>query len=239
MGIIGMQQRLAVVLAPDLELGQRMMLVAFDEQQIAGRNTPDLVFQGRLRLAAQLVHDDPAPVGHDHDLAAAGLAVAVRILARLVDVEAVMRVLDHRNPEAPLDEARNELLDQRGLAASRPSRESEYFHPDPSRRIAPAKSVIVSGRHSHADIANGTAHFAFGKNSCSPPILYPAIVFCPSGETTQSTNAWPKAFLTFGCFSGFTSMIPYWLNKRRSPSTAMTRFPRFLNEIQVPRSARM
>src|SRR5256885_16138651 len=54
--------------------------------------------------------------------------MAVRILARLVDVEAVMRVLDHRYPEAAFDEARNELLDQGGLAASRPSGEAEDLH---------------------------------------------------------------------------------------------------------------
>src|SRR5712692_6295695 len=148
-----------------------MALVALDQQQVAWRDALDLLLERGLGLAAQLVHDDPAFLGHHHHLAAAGLAVAIRILARLVDVEAVMRVLDHRYPEASFDEARDELLDQRGLAASRPSRESEYFHPDPSRRIAPAKSVIVSGRHSHADIARETAHFAFGKNNCSPPIL--------------------------------------------------------------------
>src|SRR6266704_1160739 len=128
MPILRMQQRLAVFAAPDFELRQRMMLVALDEQQIAGRNALDLVLQRRLRLPAELVHDDPAPVGDDHDLAAAGLAVAVRILARLVDVEAVMRVLDHRYPETAFDEARNELLDQRGLAASRPSGEAEDLH---------------------------------------------------------------------------------------------------------------
>src|SRR6266487_3429214 len=126
--VLRIQQGLAVVLAPNLELRQRMMLVAFNKQQIAGRNALDLVLQGGLRLAAQLVHHDPAPVGHDHDLAAAGLAVTVGILARLINVEAVMRVLDHRYPETAPDEARNELLDQGGLAASRPSGEAEDLH---------------------------------------------------------------------------------------------------------------
>src|SRR5712672_23453 len=104
------------------------MLLALDEQQVARRNAVNLVLQRRLRLTAELVDDDPAPVGQDHDLAAAGLAVAVRILARLVDIEAVMRVLDHRYPETALDEARNELLDQGGLAAPRPSGEAENLH---------------------------------------------------------------------------------------------------------------
>src|SRR5882672_2900126 len=216
-----------------------MALVALDEQQVAWRHALDLLFERGLRLAAQLVHDDPAFLGHHHHLAAARPAVAVGILARLVDVEAVMRVLDHRYPEAPFDEARDELFDQRGLAASRPSRESEYFHPECGRRTVPAKSIIVSGRHSRADIAGETAHFASGKNSCSPPILYPAIVFCPSGEMTQSTNAWPRSFFTLGCLAGFTSITPYWLNRRLSPSTATASSPRFLNEIQVPRSERM
>src|SRR5207245_11732193 len=113
------------------------------------------------------------------------------------------------------------------------------FIPNQAGGSRPAKSVIVSGRHSHADIANGTAHFAFGKNSCSPPILYPAIVFCPSGETTQSTNAWPRSFFTLGCLAGFTSITPYSLNRCLSPSTTLSSSPQFLNEIQVPRSARM
>ena len=39
-----------------------------------------------------------------------------------------------------------------------------------------------------------------------------------------------------GIFAGFTSMTPYWLNSRLSPSTTILRSPRFLKEIQVPRS---
>src|SRR3989441_5417436 len=143
-----------------------MALVALDQQQVAGRDALDLLLQRRLRLAAQLVHDDPAPVGHDHDLAAARLTVAVRILARLVDVEAVMRVLDHRYPETALDETRDELLDQGGLAASRPSGETEDLH------VRHCIRASFPGGYSER-----TAHFAFGKNSCSPPILYSAIVF--------------------------------------------------------------
>ena len=34
-------------------------------------------------------------------------------------------------------------------------------------------------------------------------------------------NAWPISFFTCGCFAGFTSITPYWLNRRRSPSTAI------------------
>ena len=67
----------------------------------------------------------------------------------------------------------------------------------------------------------------------------------PNGEPQRPTrailedwrvgkiNRWPNSFLTPGCFAGFTSMTPYWLNSRLSPSTAMTRSPLFLNESQV------
>jgi hypothetical protein len=51
--------------------------------------------------------------------------------------------------------------------------------------------------------------FAFGKKSCWPLILYPAMAFWPSGEISQSTNCWPRSFLTFGCLAGFTSTTLY------------------------------
>src|ERR1700677_3817610 len=38
-------------------------------------------------------------------------------------------------------------------------------------------------------------------------------------------NRCPRSRLTFGCLSGFTSMTPYWLNMRLSPSTSICRSP--------------
>ena len=52
-----------------------------------------------FRVAAQLVLDDPALLRADHDLLAARFAMPVRVLARLVDVEAVVRVLHQRDDE--------------------------------------------------------------------------------------------------------------------------------------------
>ena len=121
------------------------MLVALHQQQVAGRDALDLLFQRRFRLPAQLVHDDPALLGHDHHLAAAGFAVAVRVLPGMVDIEAMVCVLDQRHFQSPLYEARDELLDQRGLAASRPSGESEYFHAESSHRTVPAKASLYQG----------------------------------------------------------------------------------------------
>src|SRR5262249_8254783 len=49
---------------------------------------------------------------------------------------------------------------------------------------------------------------------------------------SQSMKAWPSSFLTCGCFSGFTSITPYWLNSLLSPWTEIMRSPRFLNDNQ-------
>jgi hypothetical protein len=65
------------------------------------------------------------------------------------------------------------------------------------------------------------------------------MAFWPFGETTQSMNFWPSACLTWACLAGLTRITPYWLNSFVSPSTMMPRSPRFLNDSQVPRSARM
>src|SRR6185295_8117922 len=54
------------------------------------------------------------------------------------------------------------------------------------------------------------------------------MVSCPSGDTTQSAKACARSFLTCGCLAGFTTITPYWLNRRLSPCTRMPRLPRFL-----------
>ena len=43
-------------------------------------------------------------------------------------------------------------------------------------------------------------------------------------------NVWPRSFFTCGCFAGLTSITPYWLKSRLSPSTRIARSPRFLND---------
>ena len=49
----------------------------------------------------------------------------------------------------------------------------------------------------------------------------------PAGETTQSENACARSRLTCGCFAGLTTMTPYWLKRRVSPSTRISSSPRF------------
>jgi hypothetical protein len=87
-----------------------------------------LCIERRLSRAAQLVHQHPAARGGDQHFRGAGVAVAIGVLARLVDIERMVRVLDERDAQPGAGEARDELLDERGLAAARPAGEAEHFH---------------------------------------------------------------------------------------------------------------
>src|SRR6185436_10934590 len=109
----------------------------FDDEEVAGRQALHLLFERRLVGPAQLVHQHPAPRRSDQHLRGAGVAMAIRVLAWLVYVERVMSVLDERYAQPSADEARNQLLDERGLAAARPTGKAEDLHyPILSRRAA-------------------------------------------------------------------------------------------------------
>ena len=84
-----------------------MALEAFDDHQIDRAELRQHIGKRRLGLLAQFVHDRPAPARHDRDLAGAGLAVQPGILARLVDIEFMVRVLDGRDFEAAPDQHRD------------------------------------------------------------------------------------------------------------------------------------
>jgi len=86
------------------------------------------------------------------------MAVAVRVLARLVDVERVVGVLDERDLQPARDEKRDQLLDQRRLAAARPARESEYLHIRSLPAWSPTNSLGVI-------IADGGAKIELGNRS--------------------------------------------------------------------------
>src|SRR3989304_26865 len=84
-----------------------------------------------LGLTAQLMHQRPAYIRRHHHFGASGVPMAIRVLARPVDVELVMRVFDERDRHALQDKPWYELLDQRRLATTRPSRKSENLHLPP------------------------------------------------------------------------------------------------------------
>jgi hypothetical protein len=84
--------------------------------------------QRRLGLGAQLVHQGPTPLARDQHFARAGQPMIERILARLIDVESVVCVLQCRDAAAARDQDREQLYEQRRLAAAAPAREADEPH---------------------------------------------------------------------------------------------------------------
>ena len=109
--------------APDLDLQQVGVLEAFDQHPVA-RATSSAISWCTVGSARPLEFADlrQPPVRGDHHLEGAGLAMAPRVLARMVDVELVVRMLDHRDALAGAAE--------RARSAARPA----WSCPSPSSR---------------------------------------------------------------------------------------------------------
>ena len=117
--------------APHLDLGQVAFLEAFDQHPVhagieLGQQSMHADGAGRLELA----HHGQAPVGGHGHLVSPGLTVAPGVLADVVDIEIMVRVLDHRHAQALQPQLGNQLLDQRGLAAARKPGKADHLHPD-------------------------------------------------------------------------------------------------------------
>jgi len=76
-----------------LDFAVPLALVAFDQDQVAGREPVQSGLQGRFRLVAQLVHQCPPVAGNDHHLDRASLPVPERVCLRLVDIESMVGML--------------------------------------------------------------------------------------------------------------------------------------------------
>jgi hypothetical protein len=94
---IGPQRRLAVFRTVDFQLGNRFLLEAFDQHQIAGERWASSSSSVTSAGFAPLMHQGPAVVTGKQHFARPGFAVAVGILARPVDIETVVGMLDHRD----------------------------------------------------------------------------------------------------------------------------------------------
>jgi hypothetical protein len=128
--VVREEERAARVGAGAVHLDPRdgVELPAFHEDQVAGPQAPQLLLERGLGRAAKLVHERPALRGAHQDLRAAGLPVAPRILARGIDLERVVRVLDERHAQPSPHEERHELLDEGGLAAAAVAGDAEDLH---------------------------------------------------------------------------------------------------------------
>ncbi len=126
--VIRPQRRLAVGRAVDFQLGHRLILETFDQHQIAGREAGQVFVERGFRLITQFMQQRPALRAGEHHLAGPGFAVTVGVLARPVDVEAVVRVLDDRNLQAARGQPWNQLFDQRRLARPGKTGDTENLH---------------------------------------------------------------------------------------------------------------
>ena len=101
----------------------RFALETLDQDQVSRRQTRQNLGQRRLLL---LAHDGVAmPADHRH-LRGAGGAVSERIAARLVDIDAVMGMLDRIDRPAAPHELGDQLLDQGRLAGILPAGDAEH-----------------------------------------------------------------------------------------------------------------
>src|SRR5262249_26250478 len=115
--VVRVTRRLPERRAVDLDLGMRMEFKALDKQQVNRGHPRHQFVEGRFGVAAQFVLQSPTAPRSDHDLARACVAVAPRILARLIEIEGMMRMLNRRNRDPASDEFRYHCRHQRRLAA--------------------------------------------------------------------------------------------------------------------------
>ena len=108
-----MDNWLAVRHAMNFKLWECVTLITFDQHEIDRRKFGKQVGQIPFRLVAQFMEDGKALGRADDDLGCAGDSVHERVLARLVEVETVMRVLEGGHPAA----ARNDANKVRGCAS--------------------------------------------------------------------------------------------------------------------------
>src|SRR5262249_412592 len=94
--VIGVKQRLAERSTGHFELWMRLWFVAFDQHEIDRAELREQRPEHGLGLSAQLVDERPTVRRADQNFARPGHAMGVGILAWLVDVEAMMGVLERR-----------------------------------------------------------------------------------------------------------------------------------------------
>ena len=89
------------------------------------------------------MHQGPSLAGGHQHFGGARLPVHPGILARHVDIETMVGVLDDGNAKALLEKMRDNTRQQRGLAGAAPSRQANHFHPIPPAMELGPSSVIA------------------------------------------------------------------------------------------------
>src|SRR5947207_12696705 len=92
------------------------------------------------------MHQSPTHGGSHQDFVAARLAMSIRILPRLVDVEFMVRVLDQRHGDSLRDKPGHKTFDERCLAATGPAGESKDLHREAWRPARAMQKVLLELR---------------------------------------------------------------------------------------------
>ena len=128
----------------------RVALEPFDDHQIDRAELLQNIAKRRLGLVTQFVDHRPAPARDDRDLAGAGLPVQPGILARLVDVEFVVRVLDGRDlqpaPHQHRDHAVTSVVLPEPLQPARPMMRMSVLYGSFARRFHAQRADAGAGR---------------------------------------------------------------------------------------------
>src|ERR1700674_387124 len=99
-GIVGEQQRFAGCLAMDFQFGERLAFEAFHKDDIAGRELLKQLIERRLWRTAQFVHQHPTFPTADQNFGRPRFTMAIGVLPRTIYIEAMMSMLDYRDPQA-------------------------------------------------------------------------------------------------------------------------------------------
>ncbi len=120
------QQRLADGGAVQLDFREVLMLEPFHQQQVEAALIEAGQQLAKIGLTQIGLNDaGVTAAGGHHHLAGAGLAQAVAVFARLVDVKVVVGVLEYPEAQTAAHQQRDELLEQGGLAGAAPGGKAE------------------------------------------------------------------------------------------------------------------
>jgi hypothetical protein len=123
-----MQRWLAEFVSVHFDLGVVPDLPAFDDDEIDWRQFLQQFVHARLGCAAQFAHQRVTIDRRNQNLRRTRHAVGMRILARLIDVKAVMGVLERRYLQATRDQSRDDLAQQSCLAGAAPAGDTDNAH---------------------------------------------------------------------------------------------------------------
>lgn len=107
--------------AKNLQFRMRLPLEALNQDKITRAYLPQEFSQSCFGLIVDLVNLDPTPRRRHDDLARTSLAMLMGVLARMIDIECVMSVLDRRHSQATSNEQRDKLRQKCRLARSAPA----------------------------------------------------------------------------------------------------------------------